>query len=158
MYKRQLLHHEANPDVTNKYGNTSLFIATEYNNNEAIELLLQKGGNPNISDNQGYTPLHIAVEEDKPIIINMLLKGGAKLNIPNKEGITPYQLAFKKGNREIIQLFREIERTLPTYRKKITPPPSLSPPRYNPYPLQPESPPPKYEKMKKRVAGLKKKK
>ncbi|PTL37802.1 WG repeat-containing protein [Alkalicoccus saliphilus] len=59
---------------------TALTAATENNNNDAVDYLLENGADPNIIYENGRSALETAVREDNPSIISTLIANGADIN------------------------------------------------------------------------------
>ncbi len=68
---------------------TPIFIASRYNNDELIHLLLERGANINARDSLGRTPLHIAALFASRKAIEFLLENGADINSIDCVGRTP---------------------------------------------------------------------
>ena len=66
------------PDQTNKYGETLLFVATAKRNLDAIHFLLDEGADPNISNIDGQLPLDKALQMRRDDIADLLRKAGAE--------------------------------------------------------------------------------
>ena len=58
---RMLLHHGANVDAKNKYGQTALYDALQSNELECCELLLTAGADVDTQDAEGVTPQQLLV-------------------------------------------------------------------------------------------------
>lgn len=69
-------------------GNTPLHIATEYNLNNAMLNILEKGGDPNVQNTNGESPIFIAVQKNNIIAIEILLLNGANKDLRNYLGNT----------------------------------------------------------------------
>jgi ankyrin repeat protein len=120
-----LLQHHADPNVTDKLGQTLLFSVKDVQTAQlllkygadpfikdnkgrtllhaikesaVIELLLRIGLDPNAEDSDGQTPLYMAKTVEK---MDLLLKSGAKANMHNKRGETPLHIS---NNAEIVAL------------------------------------------------------
>jgi len=84
-----LLEKGANPNVINPFGKTPLMYAAQYNNLDAVEILLSHGANPNAAttwpedtcyytlSTSRMTALHYAVRYASPTIIKLLISHGA---------------------------------------------------------------------------------
>ncbi len=84
-------------------GETLLHFATESNNKNIVEALLNKGSNPNAKDYIGCTPLHYAAQDGYKDIIEVLLNKGADLNTKDDTGWTPLYLAAQNGYGDIVK-------------------------------------------------------
>ncbi|MCF6812116.1 ankyrin repeat domain-containing protein, partial [Thiotrichales bacterium 19S9-12] len=81
-----------NIDIRNKWLETPLHIAVRKNNQDAINLLLEKGANRDIADKNGDTPLHLELDKQNPDIgiVKLLIGGGESLKIQDRSnGYTP---------------------------------------------------------------------
>jgi Domain of unknown function (DUF6438)/Ankyrin repeats (3 copies) len=103
---REILNYHPNLDVRDSEGQTVLFAASEYTNEdsedgrvECVKLLVAAGADVNAHDENGNTPLHETflheVEEE-------LLKLGADVNARNSNGETPI---FTTVDDSAMQLF-----------------------------------------------------
>ena len=73
---------------------TGLHVAAEYDQVDAVKLLLEAGADPNIRDEYGYTALnwHVASfrdEGENPLLVRALIQAGADVNIRNSTLDTP---------------------------------------------------------------------
>ena len=105
-----LLEHGANPQLTQRNGNTPIILAAGINtrggNNpdraseqgaiRAIALCLERGVDINAANASGDTAAHAAL--GSPTILRYLAEHGARLDIPNSAGRTPLDIAL--ANRE----------------------------------------------------------
>ena len=73
---------------------------------ELLEQMLVDGVEIDARDTAGRTLLHWAVENDHAEAVRLLLKYGADRSIVDRSRKTPYQLAKKRGNPEVLRLFR----------------------------------------------------
>ena len=105
----RLLKFGENPDITNKSGETPLYLCVDIENYDAMIILLEFGADCNIQKNDGNTPLHLATEKKNEIFICALLSHGANPNIINKTNLqTPLHIAIiNKINDYILNKFKE---------------------------------------------------
>lgn len=82
---------------------SALMHAINYNNIDAIKLLIEAGANLNATDNMGRTPLMIAVEFNNQDAVQILIESGANLNMQNLWGTTALNFAARKGHALIFQ-------------------------------------------------------
>ncbi|MFP3021457.1 MAG: ankyrin repeat domain-containing protein, partial [Wolbachia sp.] len=75
--------------VTEEYSNTSLHLAAEQGNLNAVKYFVEKGGDISAQDEMGYTPLHLAAKQGNLDIIKYLVEKGADINVKSKSGRTP---------------------------------------------------------------------
>ncbi len=113
-----LLQAGAEPNVTNKAGETPLMLASRQYEVEGPKLLLNKGARINAVDQRGRTALMYAIDGPKdfdntnhlvysPKIVQFLIDQGADLNIRDKQGVTALQLATQRGHADAINLLRQ---------------------------------------------------
>ncbi len=97
---------DVNRPMTDEIGYTPLHLAaSELNNKQVIEGLLNKGANINSQDKEGNTPLHLAVDKQNHASLQALLANNQiDLNIPNKNGFVPLYIAIWFGKKDIIDL------------------------------------------------------
>ncbi len=81
-------------------GNTPLHIATEYNLNDAILNILEKGADPNIQNTNGESPIFIAVEKNNITAVEILLLNGAEKNLRNYLGNTILHTSIKANAKD----------------------------------------------------------
>ena len=106
-----LINAGADIDLESPYynlGKTALIIASQNNNLDIVELLLDAGANPNKQDIEGNTPLFISLEEDvSENIIQILLEAGADPYIKNNNGANSILIAkrytYRKKYLEIME-------------------------------------------------------
>ena len=90
---RIALRKGADPNITNRFGQTALHTAIINHNHKAVRLLTRHGAKVDQGDINGFTPLHIAAYEGELISLTCLLKKGGDLNQTNDFGETPFLLA-----------------------------------------------------------------
>lgn len=103
---------ENKPDVVNEissHGFTPLGIATHFNQEAIVRLLLLHYADPNISSQNGYSsyPLHAALGNNNADISKMLIEAGAEVNVCQNGRVTPLHLAAQHGNIDLIILLLE---------------------------------------------------
>ena len=74
--------------------------ATEYKNNDVINLLIKAGADINIADKSESTPLHYAALNNNIGIMRRLIKAGADLNKMNDSGKTPLECLMLLDNNK----------------------------------------------------------
>ncbi|GFR24528.1 uncharacterized protein YlbG [Trichonephila clavata] len=141
-----LLEKEANPNIADHCGRTSLHVAHMFYdggfNVETIKLLLESGADINKKDNQGNTPLHqlvegsIQISENLPAylkeqslkLVELFIKHGASIYTENKSCKTPKDfikmmrsstLPMNKGLANSIQQFLEEQESSREYHGKL---------------------------------------
>jgi len=103
------LSHGADPNIQDREGATSLHLATEIKNIQAVEKLLQNTGfSPDLSivDSKGNSALHIACESNQLDIVRMLIQAKANPNLPNLLKRTPLHLAAEKATK--VQIIEDL--------------------------------------------------
>mmetsp|Transcript_6893 Transcript_6893/g.9809 ORF Transcript_6893/g.9809 Transcript_6893/m.9809 type:complete len:84 (+) Transcript_6893:327-578(+) len=65
-------------------GQTSLHLAANGGNLEAVRLLLAGGARTGAVDKNGHTPLHVAAYGSNPEVVSLLLAGGAQTEAVDK--------------------------------------------------------------------------
>ena len=73
-------------DYQNKEGNSYLHIAVQFEREEMIKELIEKGISLNIQNNEGNTPLHLAYYTRNKKIINYLIQNNIDYTIKNNNG------------------------------------------------------------------------
>ena len=94
---RRLLTTGADPDRTNRFGESSLHIAAE-GDPGIIEALLDAGANPNARDAGGVTPLMLAAGAGRETSIARLLSAGARLDMKDYQGSSVADWASRGGH------------------------------------------------------------
>ena len=113
---RYLLDKEANPNATNHYGVSVLWIPCQRGLTSIVELLLKRGADPEIAPSgpeaeersiSGWTPLYAAIKSRQYPVVKLLLNHGANPNAITSLGSTPFLLASEIGDLEVIKCFVE---------------------------------------------------
>ena len=113
---KYLLDRNANPNATNHYGVSVLWIPCQRGLTKIVELLLEKGANPEIAPSgpeaeersiSGWTPLYAAIKSRQYPVVKLLLRNGANPNAVTSLGSTPFLLASEIGDLEVIKCFVE---------------------------------------------------
>lgn len=96
-------------DELSTHGFTPLGIATHFNHEDIVGLLLKHHADPNISSQNGFNvfPLHASVSANNTSISRMLLEAGAEVNIFQQGNMTPLHFAAQHGNIDLIILLLE---------------------------------------------------
>lgn len=104
----------ADVNARNKYDETVLHKACEYEDVELIMYLLGKEADVNVVDDQGKTPLLVALygyipdEEERLDIVRKFIEKGANVNVKDTiDKNTPLHLACDKGDNEIVKILVE---------------------------------------------------
>lgn len=113
---KYLLDRGANPNATNHYGVSVLWIPCQRGLIKIVELLLQRGADPEIAPSgpeaeersiSGWTPLYAAIKSRQYPVVKLLLNSGANPNAVTSLGSTPFLLASEIGDLEVIKCFVE---------------------------------------------------
>jgi ankyrin repeat protein len=88
-----------NMHAKDRGGNTALDLAIEYNNPEAIEMLLEAGGKPNPEQSNLYT----LVKNGHLNLFNRFIKAGCNVNQASLDGDTPLIRATLYGNTAVVE-------------------------------------------------------
>lgn len=93
---------------TDGVGNTPLHYAAEWNLENAVSVLLEKGSDSNKANHNGETPIFSAIKKDSPTIIDLLVAKGAYLSARDFLGNTPLHACVrtdaKNSALKLIQL------------------------------------------------------
>lgn len=76
-YMRFLLQKGANPNITDKEGNSPLMFAVNKGFSDGVDIMVKYGGSVNLANSSGETPLIRAVQIHNVDIIRKLLEAGA---------------------------------------------------------------------------------
>lgn len=82
-------------------GETSLWVATYWNEAETVQWLIEHGAKLDAQKESGETALFMAVDNKDEAIIDLLLAAGARLDITNNQGQTPIDTAVADDNLEL---------------------------------------------------------
>lgn len=93
---RFLLDHGALIDGRDETGATYLQTAIDNDEEEIVELLIERGANVNVADEDGATPL---MQVESIEIARLLLEHGANVNATDKEGQTALHLLTSEPGR-----------------------------------------------------------
>jgi ankyrin repeat protein len=103
---KQLLDHNANPNLLEVNSNNSLMLACSFGNLKIIELLLNSDININEMNKYNSTALaNACVSREKCIdTVKLLLSHGANPNISDIYGYSPLMKAIENNNIEIAEI------------------------------------------------------
>ncbi|KAI4454386.1 ankyrin repeat-containing protein [Holotrichia oblita] len=85
-------------------GSTPLHDALNYDNVQAVEMMLNAGMNVNIPNKHGDTLLHFAVRYRNEHLVRLLPQYQVNVNMTNKKGQTPLFDAVRAESMELIQM------------------------------------------------------
>lgn len=100
---RSLIGQKADVNGVLTDGTTALHWAVDYDDAEAVGLLLKAGAKVDAADRYGMTPLFYAVTNGNADICGRLLAAGANANAGGQEGDTLLMIAARAGSVEILQ-------------------------------------------------------
>jgi len=89
-------------DISNKFGETPLMIASIDGNFPVVKALVQ--GNKAKLDHIGWTPLHYASSRGHLEIAQYLLANGAIVDSLSPGNTTPLMMAVQSGNEQLVKL------------------------------------------------------
>jgi len=96
--------HAFNSDVLDfrhqSSGQTPLFVASFYDHEECVQLLLDAGCNRDLPDINGDTPLFVCAYMGKTRSLKRLIAAGADVHKVGKNGKTPLQAASKRKHAD----------------------------------------------------------
>jgi ankyrin repeat protein len=95
---KKLLEKGANPNSKNKYGVSTLILASYNGSFVIVKLLLEAGADVNAKDRDGDTALHNGVYKKHERVVTTLLNHDADINIKNSKGKTPLDIALEIKN------------------------------------------------------------
>lgn len=102
----KLLDDGADVNTLDKYGKTSLMLASISGKVEVVQLLLESGADPNIQAKNGGTALIMASFNNRKEIVELLIEHEADVNLADRSGKTALELALKKGYHSIANLLK----------------------------------------------------
>uniref|UniRef100_A0A8H7K1N8 Prion-inhibition and propagation HeLo domain-containing protein n=1 Tax=Bionectria ochroleuca TaxID=29856 RepID=A0A8H7K1N8_BIOOC len=104
-----LLDRGADISLTDKFGNTPLFLAAYKGNLQITQLLLEKGADVAAKTQQGWQPLTAACMMGQIEIASLLLENGADIDVKNEEGWAVIHEAVYNDQIEIVRWLFERE-------------------------------------------------
>lgn len=99
-----LLSRTLDIDQEGPAGSTSLHLAIEAGDYNAIKRLIDSGASTNHLGTNGWTPLQSAALHGKTSITRLLLRHGANPNLCDHRGISPLHVAAQEGEMRIVKL------------------------------------------------------
>ena len=109
---RLLIEAGANPNATNRTGETPLMWTTHHGHVVAAKMLLEAGADPNATDLKGETALMQAAFDGHEELAELLMEAGADPNAANLHGDTAMSLAISMGHRRVAAILCEFDRTV----------------------------------------------
>ncbi|KAJ3123096.1 hypothetical protein HK098_002219 [Nowakowskiella sp. JEL0407] len=95
---RSALDLGINPNMPDKIGRTSIYLAVERCDADVLDCLIAGGAEVNISDGNGETPLHVAAARGNFDAVCVLLGKSANVNALNFAKESPLHHAVRGGN------------------------------------------------------------
>ena len=102
-----LLDNDANPDLSDNRGQTSLMVRATVGDTNMIKLLLSYGADPNRADTGQETALIKAVRGRKFKAAQALIEAGADPNVQDLTGKTALEYAKISRSRRFIRLLQD---------------------------------------------------
>jgi len=98
-----LLSKSANPNVLNWQGESPVFMAAQWAEDDILVKLLQVGADPNaVAGELAYSPLMIAVLNEHLSTVEILVKHGAAPDYTNDAGVSAISIARENGYRKLL--------------------------------------------------------
>ena len=105
-----LLQRGADPNISNRKGQTPLQLATTLNLVDVVEELLKRGAQVNVSDQTGETPLISAVHQRSVPMIRRLLAQGADPDENDNSGRSARDyVALMTSNSQLLREFEKAD-------------------------------------------------
>ena len=96
---QEIITHGVYVDAQNIDGETALWLACSYRQQDSVKILLEAGANPNIASTDRCTSLHAAVNGGcSKNILSALLDHGADVNAITRNNETALKIACEMGN------------------------------------------------------------
>lgn len=83
---------------------TPLSVASIFDLEAVVKLLLSKGVGVDSRDQQGRTPLTWAARVGRPAIVRLLLDAGAEVDSEDQDGRTPLSFAMSEDSHDVVEL------------------------------------------------------
>ncbi|MBU3617445.1 ankyrin repeat domain-containing protein [Polynucleobacter sp. JS-Polo-80-F4] len=97
-----LTNNATDVDISNKFGETPLMIASIDGNLPVVKALVQ--GRKAKIDHIGWTPLHYACAKGNLEIAQYLITNGAIIDSVSPSNTTPLMMAVQSGNEQLVKL------------------------------------------------------
>ena len=95
-------------DLKNDWGGTPLYLASQENHAQILDVLIRKGANVNSwngnPEAKFTTPLFVASQQNYIEVMKILLASGADVNKPAHDGTSPLFVASEDGQLEAVKL------------------------------------------------------
>lgn len=112
LYNHVQMMIDHKPEIVNElsiHQFTPLGIASHFNKEDIVRLLLTHKVDPNIPSQNGYHvyPIHTALSNNNNAISKLLIEAGAEVNVRQHGGFTPLHFAAQHGNIDLIIILLE---------------------------------------------------
>lgn len=106
---RMIEHKKDIIEELSTHGFSPLGIASHFNKEDIVRMLLAQKADPNTPSQNGYQvyPLHAALSNNNSTIGKMLIEAGAEVNVKQHGGLTPLHFAAQHGNIDLIIILLE---------------------------------------------------
>ncbi len=101
---KNLLEHNANPNIQTLYGETALLFAASPQHLDIVKLLFQYRANPNIQNSEGLSPLYLACQHNNVEMAKIILTNNANPDVQKSNGATSLRVAVENKFIDIIHL------------------------------------------------------
>ena len=106
----KLLAAGANPNESDRYGNTALHVACRFSDTRSLDVLLKNSKCMDLDklNADGFAALHMATRKNDCDFVKQLLAAGANVNVrAGCTGRTPLHLAVLEGNLAVLKILSE---------------------------------------------------
>lgn len=135
-----LLQKGADPNLTNDFGITPLYLACENRSFPVINMLLQSGADPNAATWAGETVLLTCARTGHLDGINALITHSANINTREPErGQTALMWAAAEGQSAVVESLIESGADIKARSRKVVLPPQILAPTYSEYSFFPKT-------------------
>jgi hypothetical protein len=113
-----LLSHGAQPDWRDSNGDPCLVVASRYNSEQLVRVLLESGADVDITDSVGYTSWsHICGLQSHDAVASVLFDAGTKKNVNGSCKVNPLHIAAYNGQADEVRVMlkRGMDPSFATY-------------------------------------------
>ncbi len=116
----KLIQEGVNLNIKDDNGETLLMIATDRNNSDIVDLLLNanNGADTEIKDKNGETVLVRAIRNGYVDIVDLLINHKANKNVKNKDNKTVPEMVFEYKNKNISEMDKKYSEILKEIQNK----------------------------------------
>lgn len=100
---KRLLFAGANPNSTDKIGNSALQLACQSQNIAVVDALMAYSPDINLPDKKKQTALYTAIAQKNAALVEKLVKAGAQHQHTDNKGHSPLAYACSLGHADIVQ-------------------------------------------------------